>query len=165
MQNIKSSLFNYLTPRQKSQLLGFLKSYFKKHIELSVVELCDRFLDDEKYYLDIGNPHFEFTEKYLNDDKFYYDLKKFFEFCLLEKKEKERLRPLIEKQKELLKQARKKASDYKMSKLKPTQKQLKYYDKITSSHNIKKHSLEGASRLDLRNWIMDIINESSDKEN
>ena len=46
-----------------------------------------------------------------------------------------------------------------MSKLKPTQKQLMYYDKITSNHNIKKKDTTNASRLDLRNWIMEIINE------
>lgn len=157
MQNIKSSVFTYLTPRQKSQLTGTLKAYFKKYLTFSQFELCDKFLYDEKYYLDIGNPHFEFMEKYLESDEFYRDLKKFFEFCEFERKEKEKLKPLIDKQKEYAKQMRKKASDYKMSKLKPTKKQLLYYGKITSSHNIKKRSLEGASRLDLRNWIMEII--------
>ncbi len=165
MQYIKSSLFIYLTPRQKSQLIGTLRSYFKKYSELPIFELCNRFLDDEKYYIEIGNPHFEFLEKYFENSDFLRDLNKFFEFCELEKKEKERLKPLIDKQKEIAKEMRKKASDYKMSKLKPTKKQLIYYDKITKAHNIEKRSTEGASRLDLRNWIMDIINESSDKEN
>ena len=27
-------------------------------------EVIDKFLEDEKYYLDIGNPHFEFVEDY-----------------------------------------------------------------------------------------------------
>ena len=157
MQDIKSSLFLYLTTRQKSQLLGTLKAYFKKYSKFSLFELCDRFLDDEKYYLNIGNPHFEFLKEYLENDEFYSDLKKFFEFCTFEMREKEKLKPLIDKQKEYIKQMRKKASDFKMSKLKPTKKQLNYYDKITSAHNIKKRSVEGASRLDLRNWIMEII--------
>ena len=164
MQNIKSSLFLYLTPRQKSQLLGSLRAYFRKYPQLSIIELCDRFLSDEKYYLDINNPHFEFIKEYLENDEFYRDLKKFFELCEFENKEKERIKHLIDKQKEYVKQVRKKVSDYKMSKLKPTKKQLNYYDKITKSHNIEKHSTEGASRLDLRNWIMEIIDES-DKEN
>jgi len=159
MQNIKSSIFLYLTPRQKSQIFGTLKSYFKKFSNFSTVELCDKFLEDEKYYLDIGNPHFEFVGEYIENDEFYKDLKKFFEFCEYEKKEQEKIKPIIERQKELMKQARKKAQDYKMSKLKPTIKQLNYYDKITRAHNIKKQNTENASRLDLRNWIMDIINE------
>ena len=62
MQNIKNSLFLYLTPRQKSQLLGTLKSYSKK-FELNCEELAYKCLEDEKYYLDIENPHFEFVQK------------------------------------------------------------------------------------------------------
>ncbi|MBR2068773.1 MAG: hypothetical protein IJ877_03320 [Candidatus Gastranaerophilales bacterium] len=159
MQNIKSSLFVYLTPRQKSQLLGTLKSYFKKFANLSNNELCVKFLEDEKYYLEINNPHFEFLDEYLENDDFYKDLKKFFEFCEYEKCEKEKLKPYFEHRKELAKLARKKANDYKMSKLKPTQKQLNYYEKISKAHNIKKHDTQNASRLDLRNWIMEIIDE------
>ena len=44
-----------------------------------------------------------------------------------------------------------------MSKLKPTAKQLKYYEKITKAHKIEKKDVENASRLDLRNWIMEIL--------
>ena len=58
-----------------------------------------------------------------------------------------------------MKQIRQKASDYKMSKLKPTKKQLWYYDKITKAHGVEKKDTDGASRLDLKNWIMEIIDE------
>ncbi len=157
MQNIKAIVFLYLTPRQKSQLLGTLKAYFKKFPNLSIDDLIDKFLEDEKYYLDIENPHFEFVKDYFNDDRFYNDLKKFFEFCSYEKKQKELIKPYIDKQKELAKIQRKKAQEYKMSKLKPTKKQLFYYDKITKAHNIEKKDTQNASRLDVRNWIMEIL--------
>lgn len=157
MQNIKTIVFLYLTPRQKSQLLGTLKVYFKKFPNLSTDDLIDKFLEDEKYYLDIENPHFEFVKDYLNDDRFYNDLKKFFEFCAFEQKQKELIKPYLDKQKELMKIQRKKAQEYKMSKLKPTKKQLFYYDKITKAHNIEKKDTQNASRLDVRNWIMEIL--------
>ncbi len=157
MQNIKTIVFLYLTPRQKSQLLGTLKAYFKKFPNLSTDDLIDKFLEDEKYYLDIENPHFEFVKDYLNDDRFYNDLKKFFEFCAFEQKQKELIKPYLDKQKELMKIQRKKAQEYKMSKLKPTKKQLFYYDKITKAHNIEKKDTQNASRLDVRNWIMEIL--------
>ena len=64
---------------------------------------------------------------------------------------------LIDKEKKYQKEQRKKANDYKMSKLKPTKKQLIYYEKIARAHNIKPKDTKDASRLDLRNWIMDII--------
>lgn len=157
MQNIKSSLFLYLTPRQKSRLLGTLKAYFKKFSDKSIDEICYKFLDDEKYYLDIENPHFEFMKDYLEDDRFFNDLKKFFKYLEYEKQALAALEPYKEKQKELARLARKKASELKMSKLKPTVKQLKYYDKITKAHNVEKHDTTNASRLELRNWIMEII--------
>ncbi len=161
MQNIKNILFLYLTPRQKSQLLGTLKSYSKKFPSLSTEELAYKFLEDEKYYLDIENPHFEFVKDYLEDDIFFKELKKFFDYCAWEKRQKELLEPYLDKQKEQAKILRKKAQEYKMSKLKPTKKQLLYYEKITKAHNVEKKDTQNASRLDLRNWIMEII-ESDD---
>lgn len=156
MQNIKNSLFLYLTPRQKSQLLGTLKSYSKK-FKLNSEDLAYKFLEDEKYYLEIENPHFEFVKDYLEDDLFFKELKKFFDFLEYEKRQKELMEPYLEKQKEITKQMRKHAQEYKMSKLKPTKKQLMYYDKITKAHDVTKKDTENASRLDLRNWIMEII--------
>ena len=162
MQNIKSSLFLYLTQRQKSQLLGTLKSYYKKFINFSIEEIAYKFLEDEKYYLDIENPHFEFVGEYLEDDNFFNDLKKFLKYCEWENNQKKAMEPYLERQKELAKIQRKKAADFKMSKLKPTKKQLFYYDKITKSHGIVKKDTENASRLDLKNWIMEILEEKDD---
>ncbi len=161
MQNIKNIIFLYLTPRQKSQLLGTLKSYSKKFSSLSTEELAYKFLEDEKYYLDIENPHFEFVKDYFDDDIFLKELKKFFDYCAWEKRQKELLEPYLDKQKEQAKILRKKAQEYKMSKMKPTKKQLLYYEKITKAHNVEKKDTQNASRLDLRNWIMEII-ESDD---
>ena len=63
----------------------------------------------------------------------------------------------MDKQKEMLKIQRKKAQEYKMSKLKPTKKQLFYYDKITKAHGVQKKDTTNATRLDLKNWIIEII--------
>ena len=161
MQNVKSCVFLYLTARQKSQLLGTLKSYFKKFPQFSEDDLIDKFLEDEKYYLDIGNPHFEFVKDYLDDDNFYQDIKKYLKFLSYEKHQLELLEPYKQKQKELMKEQRKKAQEFKMSKLKPTKKQLYYYEKITKAHGIEKKDTTNASRLDVRNWIMEILNENN----
>ena len=160
MQNIKNFLFSYLTPRQKSQLLGTLKSYSKKFISLSSEELAYKFLEDEKYYIDIENPHFEFVKEYFDDDNFFKELKKFFDYCKYEMQQKELMEPYLQKQKELAKAQRKRAQEFKMSKLKPTKKQLLYYEKITKAHNVEKHDTQNATRLDLRNWIMEILEEN-----
>ena len=70
--------------------------------------------------------------------------------------------PIIEKQKQIQKEQRKKANDYKMSKLKPTKKQLFYYEKVAKAHNVEMKDTKDASRLDLRNWIMEIIEPKED---
>ncbi|MBR1616843.1 hypothetical protein IJ670_01695 [bacterium] len=159
MQNIKSSVFLYLTKRQKSQLLGTLKSYFKKFQEKSKDEIIQKFLDDEKYYIDMNNPHFEFVGEYFNSDVFYRDIKKYFVFLDFEQKQKAQMEPYLQKKKEQEKLLRKKAQEFKMSKLKPTQKQIKYYEKLSKAHNVELKDINTASRLDLRNWIMEIIDE------
>jgi len=157
MQNPKSILFLYLTKRQKAQLLPTLKVYCQKHPDFSSSDLVDKFLEDEKYYLDINNPHFEFIKDYLNSDLFYKELKKYIDYLKYELLQKEKLKPYLEKQKEYNKVLRKKASDFKMSKLKPTKKQLLYYDKLTKLYKLEKKDVIYASRLDLRDWITEII--------
>ena len=159
MQNIKNLLFLNFTQRQKAQLLGTLKSYFKKYSALSKTEIIDKFFEDEKYYFNINQPHFEFLKDFFEDDKFYSDIEKYFVHLEYEKKQKELMKPYLDKQKEMMKIQRKKAQEYKMSKLKPTKKQIYYYDKITKAHNIEKKDTNSASRLDVRNWIMEILNE------
>lgn len=160
MQNIKNILFLYLTPRQKSQLLGTLKAYHKKFNDLSSLDIIDKFLEDEKYYIEIENPHFEFLKDYFEDDLFLKELKKYFDFLSFQNEQLKQMEPYLQKQKELLKIQRKKAQEFKMSKMPPTKKQLFYYDKITKSHNVEKKDTTNASRLDLKNWIMEIIKDN-----
>ena len=53
-----------------------------------------------------------------------------------------------------------------MSKEKPTNKQLYYYDKLCKRYSIEKKDVEDLSKLDLRNEIERILNEySSSHEN
>ncbi len=157
MQNIKATLFLYLTSRQKTQLLGTLKSYFKKFKETPIEDIAYKFIEDEQYYFNIQQPHFEFVIEYLENEKFLKDIKKYLNFCAFEEKQKETMEPYLQKQKEFAREQRKKAQEYKMSKLKPTKKQLLYYEKLTSAHGIEKKDTKDASRLDLKNWIMDIL--------
>lgn len=158
MQNIKAILFLYLTARQKTQLLGTLKAYFKKFENLSCEEIAYKFLEDEQYYSNIQNPHFEFVLDYIEDEKFLKEIIKYLDFCAFEAKQKKLMEPYLQKQKEFAREQRKRAQEFKMSKLKPTKKQLLYYAKLAKAHNIEKKDTENASRLDLRNWIMDILN-------
>ncbi len=162
--HIKQNLFLYLTPRQKSQLLSFLKSFVKKYSSLSIDDIFDKFTEEENYYKDIENPHFEFIIEYLENEDFYKDFKIYAKSIFDELKYKEAQKPIIEAQKAKAKEFRKKVQDYKMSKLKPTKKQLYYYEKVARAHGVKINEVENATRLDLRNWIMEIIDPKPEGE-
>ncbi len=159
---IKQNLFLYLTPRQKSQLLSYLKSFIKKHANLSVEDIFDKFAEEENYYNEIENPHFEFVIEYFENEDFYREFKLFAGAVFEELKYKEAQKPILEAQKAKAREFRKKAQDFKMSKMKPTKKQLYYYEKVAKAHGVPLNDIENASRLDLRNWIMDIIEPSED---
>ena len=161
---IKQNLFLYLTPRQKSQLLSFLKTFVKKHSNLSVEDILDKFIEEENYYSEINNPHFEFILDYLEDEDFMREFKIFAKSVFEEMKYKETQKPIIEAQKAKAKEFRKKAQDFKMSKMKPTKKQLYYYEKVARAHGIAMKDVSNASRLDLRDWIMEIIDPKENVE-
>ena len=72
----------------------------------------------------------------------------------------------LEKQKAIAKEQRKKANEFKMSKEKPTKKQIYYYEQLCKKYNIEKQNTENASRLDMKNRISEILeNEQHTKKN
>lgn len=164
MFNAKGAVFVNFTPRQKSALLSFLKSFVKKHKDLSKADIIDKFIEEENYYYEINNPHFEFVVEFLSDEEFIRDLGVFIDSVFYELKQKELMQPLIDRQKAYQKEQRKKANDYKMSKLKPTKKQLFYYEKVAKAHGVQMKDTSEASRLDLRDWIMDIISPKEEED-
>lgn len=160
---IKNQVFLYLTPRQKSMLFSYFASFVKKNKNLKKEDIIDKFIEDENYYYEINNPHFEFVIELLSDDNFIKDLGLVVDYVFFELEQKEKLKPIIEKQKQFQKEQRKRAQDFKMSKLKPTKKQLFYYEKVAKAHNVEMKDTLNATRLDLRNWIMEIIDKSEEK--
>ena len=54
------------------------------------------------------------------------------------------------------------AKEVKMSKEKPTKKQLYYYDRLCKKYSLEKKNVEELSKLDLRDEIERILNEHSD---
>lgn len=164
MQYIKNSVFLYLTQRQRAQLTSFLRSFAKKHSSLNKEELLDKFIEEEEYYKNVGQVHFEFALENFSNSEFLDDILKYFSFVFWEIEQKEALKPIIERQKAYQKEQRKRANDFKMSKLKPTKKQLWYYEKVAKAHNVQMKPTQDASRLDLRNWIMEIIEPKDEQD-
>lgn len=165
MYNLKKTLFLDLTPRQKSALFSYLQALVQKNIKknhainknIDKYEILDKFLEEEKYYHKINQTHFHFVIENLENENFINEILKFIDGVFYHLNFQEKQKPYIDKQKEFAKQQRKRAQEFKMSKSTPTEKQLKYYKKLTKAHNLEPKNTENASRLDLKNWITEIL--------
>lgn len=157
MYQIKNQIYQDMTKTQKSALCNFLRALVKKSPQISVEDIYDKFVEDERYYLEINNPHFEFLEDYLDSDKFMEESILYLKECRRYYDYKKKQEPIIQAQKEFEKKKREFLKEVKMSKEAPTKKQLYYYDRLCKKYNIEKKEL--TSKLDARDEIDKILNE------
>lgn len=155
MYQIKNQIYLDMTKTQKSALCNFLRALVKKSPELSVDEVCEKFFEDEKYYFEINNPHFEFLEDYLDSEKFLSDTIKYLKECRKYYDYKKSQEPIIQAQKEFEKKKRNFLREVKMKNEAPTKKQLYYYERLCKKYNIEKEEL--TSKLQARDEIDRII--------
>lgn len=159
MYEIKKQIYLNLTKNQKSSLLSYLRAFTKKNFTLEEDEILNKFIEDEKYYLEIGNSRFEFLKELINEDNFVSDTSKYIHECKMYYENKENQRPIIEAQKAYEKQKKEFLKKMKMSKEKPTKKQLYYYERLCQKYNIEQRKL--TSKLEALEEIDKIINEHS----
>lgn len=163
MYQIKSRIYLDFDKTQKSGICNYLRALVKQNLQLTCSEILNKFLCDEKYYLELKSSRFPFLSTYIDDVRFIKDTELYIFECKKYYEYKEFQRPFIEKQKEYEKKKRKFLQEVKMSKEEPTKKQLYYYDKLCKRYNLDKK--EGTlSKLDLRNEIERILNEYSNSD-
>lgn len=159
MYEIKKQIYLDMTKNQKAALCNFLRALVKKSPELSSEEILDKFIDDERYYLEINASRFEFLKDILDDEQFIKDTKLFLIECRKYYDYKKKQEPIIQANKEFEKKKRKFLQEVKMGKEPPTKKQLYYYEKLCKKYNIEKKEL--SSKLEARNEIDKILTEYS----
>ena len=157
MYEIKKQIYPDFTKNQKSALCNFLRALVKKSMDLTVDEIFESFIDDEKYYLELHCSRFEFLADIIDNEIFKSDTIKYLKECKKYYEYKEKQRPIIEANKAYEKQKRKFLQEVKMSKEKPTKKQLYYYDRLCKKYGLEK--IELTSKLEARNEIDKIITE------
>ena len=162
MYQIKNRIYPDFDKTQKSGVCNFLRALVKQNLELGADSILEKFLEDEKYYLLQHASRFPFLENVIDDDNFLRDTRDYIKECIKYYDYKERQRPIIEANKEFEKKKRKFLQEVKMSKEKPTKKQLYYYDRLCKKYSIEKKNVEELSKLDLRDEIERILNEHSD---
>lgn len=163
MYEIKKQIYLDLSKTQKSALCNFLRALVKKSPELSTDEIMKKFIDDEKYYLEINNSRFEFLADLIDDEQFIYDTQKYIKECKKYYDYKKSQEPLIQAQKEFEKKKREFLKEVKMSKETPTKKQIYYYEKLCKKYNLEKKEL--TSKLEARNEIDKILKEHNPSVN
>ncbi|MCQ2754220.1 MAG: hypothetical protein MJ231_04130 [bacterium] len=159
MYEIKNRIYLDFDKTQKSGVCNFLRSLVKQNLELSSEEILSKFIEDERYYQELGASRFPFLKNYLFEKSFEADTLNYINECKKYYEYKERQRPIIEANKAFEKKKRKFLQEVKMSKEPPTKKQLYYYDILCKKYSLEKKDVEELSKLDLRNEIERIINE------
>ena len=162
MYEIKNRIFLDFDKTQKSAVCNYLRALTKQNLELGIDKILEKFIEDEKYYLELNASRFPFLTDVIDNETFIKDCKDYIRECLKYYEYKEKQRPIIEAQKAFEKKKRKFLQEVKMSKEKPTKKQLYYYDRLCKKYSIDKKNVEELSKLDLRDEIERILNEHSD---
>ena len=161
MYQIKSRIYSYSDKTQKAGICNYLRSLVKQNLGFTCSEILNKFFDDENYYLKLNASRFPFLSDYIEDKTFINETEIYIKECIKYYKYKESQKPLIEKQKEFEKKKKKFLQELKMSKEKPTQKQLYYYNKLCKKYNLDNDNINNLSKLDIKNEIERILNEYS----
>ena len=159
MYEIKSKIFLDFTKTQKSAVCNFLRALVKKLPDMSVDEICDKFIEDERYYLEINSSRFEFLKEFIEEENFIKQSKLFIKECRKYYDYKKTQEPMIQAQKEFDKKKRQFLQEVKMSKEFPTKKQISYYNSLCKRYSLDKQEVKELSKLDLKNEITRILDE------
>ena len=165
MYQIKNRIYLNFDKTQKSGVCNYLRALVKQNLNLSCEEILNKFTEDEKYYLQMNASRFPFLADYIEDETFLKDTEDYIKECIKYYEYKEKQKPLIEAQKEFEKKKRKFLQEVKMSKEKPTKKQLYYYERLCKKYSLEKKNTDELSKLDLSDEIERILNEHSDDYN
>lgn len=166
MYRIKNRIYPAFDKTQKSGVCNYLRALVKQNLGLTYSDILDKFIEDEKYYLELNASRFAFLADIIDDEDFIRDTEAYIRECIKYYEYKEKQRPIIEANKEFERKKRKFLQEVKMSKEAPTKKQLYYYDRLCKKYSIEKKDVEELSKLDLRDEIERILNEhSSDYKN
>lgn len=161
MYQIKNRIYPAFDKTQKSGICNFLRALVKQNLDLSCSEILEKFLEDQKYYLELNASRFLFLENVIDDSDFLKDTEDYIKECIKYYEYKEKQRPIIEANKEFERKKRKFLQEVKMSREEPTKKQLYYYDRLCKKYSIEKKDVKELSKLDLRNEIERILDEHS----
>lgn len=107
MYQIKNRIYPAFDKTQKSGICNFLRALVKQNLDLSCSEILEKFLEDQKYYLELNASRFPFLENVIDDSDFLKDTEDYIKECIKYYEYKEKQRPIIEANKEFERKKRK----------------------------------------------------------
>lgn len=156
--------FFYSENLSKTQLSGILNSakiFAKKHPEMACEELVSEFFDELFYLQKIGDAKFELID--LDDERLFKDVKNVMRECALKAAYQERNKEFLEKRKEYMRMARKKAAMYRAEREKPTSEQVSYYKSLCKKAGIEPETAENLSKADYMRMISGMLDKESER--
>ena len=105
MYQIKNRIYPAFDKTQKSGICNFLRALVKQNLSCS--EILEKFLEDQKYYLELNASRFPFLENVIDDSDFLKDTEDYIKECIKYYEYKEKQRPIIEANKEFERKKRK----------------------------------------------------------
>ena len=100
MYRIKSRIYPEFDKTQKSGICNYLRALVKQNTELACSEILDKFIEDEKYYLELKASRFPFLEDVIDDADFLRDTEDYIKECKKYYEYREKQRPIIEANRE-----------------------------------------------------------------
>ena len=97
MYQIKSRIYLELDKTQKSAICNYLRALVKQNLDKTCSEILDKFLYDEKYYLEQKSSRFPFLEGIIDDESFIKDTNDYMLKCKKYYEYKESQRPFTER--------------------------------------------------------------------
>ena len=73
MYQIKNRIYLDFDKTQKSGICNYLRALVKQNLELNCDEILNKFVEDEKYYLELNASRFPFLSDYIDASTFLND--------------------------------------------------------------------------------------------
>ena len=103
MYQIKNRIYVNFDKTQKSAVCNYLRAVVKQGINsetYSADSFLNKFIEDEKYYLELNASRFPFLADVIDDSQFLKDTEDYIKECIKYYEYKEKQRPILEAQKE-----------------------------------------------------------------
>ena len=82
MYQIKNRIYLNFDKTQKSAVCNNIRALVKQNITLSVSDILDKFIEDEKYYLELNVSRFPFLADVIDDRIFLKDTEDYRKECM-----------------------------------------------------------------------------------